>query len=158
SGGGGGGGYGTTGSYFVPSSQGWWRPLPGPVTSPYGPRRVICNSAGCSNNFHAGVDLAGNCGTRIRSVAAGRVVSARNAGAFGNRVIVDHGGGVQSVYGHMKTGSFRVSAGQQIAAGTYIGGVGATGVVTGCHLDIKITVNGGGVSPSTFLRGRGVNL
>ncbi|MET0885984.1 MAG: M23 family metallopeptidase, partial [Mycetocola sp.] len=65
---------------------------------------------------------------------------------------------VQSVYGHMQTGSFRVKAGQQIAAGTYIGGVGATGVVTGCHLDIKITVNGGGVNPSTFLRGRGVVL
>ncbi|MFU8947676.1 M23 family metallopeptidase [Mycetocola zhadangensis] len=149
---------GTAGSYFVPSSQGWWRPVPGPVTSKYGPRRVICNAAGCSTNFHGGVDLAGNCGTQIRSVGAGRVVSASNAGAFGNRVIVDHGGGVQSVYGHMQTGSFRVSAGQQIAAGAVIGGVGATGVVTGCHLDIKVTVNGSGVNPSTFLRERGVNL
>lgn len=156
---GGGGSYsGTAGSYFVPSSQGWWRPLPGPVTSPYGPRRIICNAAGCSNNFHTGVDLGGSCGTLIRSVAAGRVVSAANAGPFGNRVIVDHGGGVRSVYGHMKTGSFRVSAGQQIAAGTFIGGVGDTGVVTGCHLDIKVTVDGSGVNPSTFLRGRGVNL
>jgi murein DD-endopeptidase MepM/ murein hydrolase activator NlpD len=152
------GGSGTAGSYFVPSSQGWWRPLPGPVTSQYGPRRIICNSAGCSSNHHAGVDLAGSCGTQIRSVAAGRVVSARNAGGFGNRVIVDHGGGVQSIYGHMQTGSFRVSAGQQIPAGTFIGGVGDTGVVTGCHLDIKMTVNGGEVNPSTFLRGRGVNL
>jgi murein DD-endopeptidase MepM/ murein hydrolase activator NlpD len=161
--GGGGGGTGgsssgTAGSYFVPSSQGWWRPIPGPVTSQYGPRRVICNAAGCSTSFHGGVDLAGNCGTQIRSVGPGRVVSASNAGAFGNRVIVDHGGGVQSVYGHMQSGSFRVSAGQQIAAGAVIGGVGATGVVTGCHLDIKVTVNGSGVNPSTFLRGRGVNL
>ena len=128
------------------------------MTSPYGPRRIICNSAGCSSSFHSGVDLGGACGTPLKSVAAGRVISAANAGGFGNRVIVDHGGGVRSVYGHMKTGSFRVSPGDAIAGGAIIGEIGATGVVTGCHLDIKITINGSGVNPSTFLRTRGVNL
>jgi len=149
---------GAAGSYFVPSAQGWWRPVPGSVTSPYGPRKVICNGAGCSTNFHDGVDLAGSCGTAIKAVSSGTVVFAGNAGGFGNRIIIDHGGGVRTIYGHMQARSFKVGVGDSVAAGTPIGGVGATGVVTGCHLDIKVTVGGSGTNPSTFLRGKGIFL
>ncbi|MET0843649.1 MAG: M23 family metallopeptidase [Mycetocola sp.] len=161
SGGGGGGGgsnASATGTYFQPSAQGWWRPLPGRVSSSYGPRPIICAGTGCSAPFHSGIDFANNCGTPMRAVAGGRVSYASYAGGFGYRVIVDHGGGVQSYYGHMQAGSIRVGVGSQISAGTFVGNVGATGVATGCHADVKIYVNGAHTDPAPFLRARGVSV
>lgn len=164
SGGGGGGtgnigsNAGATGTYFQPSAQGWWRPLPGYISSWYGNRPILCGGYGCSVSFHAGIDFANACGTPMKAVAPGVVTSARNDGAFGYRVIVDHGGGVQSYYGHMQAGSFRVSPGTQVNGGTFLGNVGETGVATGCHLDLKIYVNGSHTNPAPFLRARGVSL
>lgn len=168
SGGGGGGGgsstgnigsnAGATGTFFQPSAQGWWRPLPGYISSWYGPRPILCGGYGCSVSFHAGIDFANACGTAMKAVAPGVVTSARNDGAFGYRVIIDHGGGIQSYYGHMQAGSFRVSPGTRVDGGSYIGNVGETGVATGCHLDLKIYVNGSHINPAPFLRARGVSL
>ncbi|WP_411719713.1 M23 family metallopeptidase [Mycetocola sp.] len=158
SGGGGGSNAGATGTYFQPSAQGWWRPLPGYISSWYGPRPILCGGTGCSNSFHSGIDFADGCGTPMRAVAGGTVTSAGNAGAFGNRVIIDHGGGVQSRYGHMQSGSLRVSVGSQVSAGAFIGNVGDSGVATGCHLDLKIYVGGDHTNPAPFLRARGVSI
>jgi murein DD-endopeptidase MepM/ murein hydrolase activator NlpD len=127
------------------------------VTSPYGPRRVICNTVGCSNTFHDGVDFGSACGTPIKAISPGRVTFAGNAGSFGERVIIDHGSGVESLYGHAQTGSLNVSVGQLVKAGTVIAKVGATGVVTGCHLDLKIRISVF-VDPGPFLAARGVTL
>lgn len=155
-GGGGGSNAGATGTYFQPSAQGWWRPLPGRVSSSYGPRAILCGGTGCSVSFHSGIDFANACGTPMRSVTAGRVSYAGYAGDFGYRVIVDHGGGVQSYYGHMQSGSLRVSVGSQVSAGAFVGKVGDTGVATGCHADVKIYVNGDHTDPAPFLRARGI--
>lgn len=151
--GGGGGGGGATGTYWQPSAQGWYRPAPGPITSWYGPRKVICGGTGCSVPFHAGIDFGDACGTPLKAIANGTIVRAYNAGGFGNRIVINHGG-VTSTYGHLS--GFAVSAGQQVSAGQVVGYVGRTGVATGCHLDLKI--NNGDVDPAPFLRGKGVRL
>ncbi|GHD44975.1 M23 family metallopeptidase [Mycetocola manganoxydans] len=160
SGGGGGGGSnaGATGTYFQPSAQGWWRPLPGYISSWYGPRAIKCGGTGCSVPFHAGIDFANPCGKAIRAVAGGRVTFVGNAGGFGNRVIINHGGGVESVYGHLQSGSYRVGVGSYVKAGSFIANVGRTGVATGCHLDLKIQVYGSHTNPAPFLRARGVSI
>jgi murein DD-endopeptidase MepM/ murein hydrolase activator NlpD len=146
------------GNYMHDADAAWIRPVTARVTSNYGPRPVICNPAGCSNTFHDGVDFGSACGTPIKAVSPGRVTSAANAGAFGQRVIIDHGAGISTVYGHIQTGSFKVKAGQQVSAGTVIANVGATGVVTGCHLDLKVRVGGVFVDPGPFLALRSVKL
>jgi murein DD-endopeptidase MepM/ murein hydrolase activator NlpD len=62
------------------------------------------------------------------------------------------------VYGHLQSGSFRVGVGSHVNAGAVVASVGATGVVTGCHLDLKIQVNGSHTNPAPFLRSRGVSV
>ncbi|MET0934110.1 MAG: peptidoglycan DD-metalloendopeptidase family protein [Mycetocola sp.] len=145
-------------SAFVGGGGTWIRPVPGAISSPYGPRGLICNSAGCSNSFHDGTDFSGACGTPIKAVSAGRVTFTGSGGAYGQRVIVDHGGGVESIYGHVQTGSFKVSVGQLVEAGTVVASIGATGVVSGCHLDLKIRIGGDFTNPVPFMAAKGVNL
>lgn len=142
--------------YATPADTGWWRPVPGPFTSEYGPRRLICNASGCSSPFHQGIDFGDPCGTPIRAINAGVVTFVGNGGAFGQRVIIDHGNGINSYYGHIETGSFLVTEGEEVDGGQSIAGVGDTGVVTGCHLDLKITIDGDNTDPEPFLTERGV--
>ncbi len=144
--------------YLAPSTSGWWRPLPSEITSKYGPRGLICNAAGCSSSFHEGIDFGSACGTPIKAAAAGTVSFTGNAGAFGNRVIIDHGNGLQTIYGHLLGGSYSVSVGDMVEGGTIIAEVGATGVVSGCHLDLKVSVDGEHTNPAPFLRERGVTV
>ncbi len=146
------------GGELVPSDQGWWRPTTGPITSPYGPRPVLCGGTGCSVPFHQGIDFGAACGTPVVSVYAGTVTFVGNAGDFGNRVIVDHGGGVSTIYGHLLSGATVVSKGQQVEGGQQVGQVGRTGVATGCHLDMKVTINGENTDPAAFLRSHGVSV
>ncbi|GAB3615695.1 hypothetical protein GCM10027416_02520 [Okibacterium endophyticum] len=143
---------------FLASVPGtWYRPLDVPISSGYGPRAIVCNGAGCSSPFHYGIDFPTACGTPIIAVAPGRVTFVGSGGAFGNQVIVDHGNGVESVYGHLN-GSYPVEVGQLIEGGSHVANVGATGVVTACHLDLKIRVNGEHTNPETYLRARGVAI
>lgn len=142
--------------YLNGNELGWWRPLPGPITSPYGPRGLICNGAGCSNSFHEGIDFGNACGTPIRATANGTVTFVGNAGGFGNRVIIDHGDGTETIYGHIKAQSYQVAVGDQVAGGQVIAEVGATGVVSGCHLDLKVQIDGEKTDPDPFLRSKGV--
>ena len=145
-------------AFLATQSDVWIRPLAAGISSPYGPRGLVCNGAGCSNSFHDGVDFGSSCGTPIKAVSAGRVTFTGSAGAYGQRVIVDHGGGVESIYGHVQTGSFAVSAGQLVQAGTVVAAVGATGVVSGCHLDLKIRLAGEFTNPVPYMAARGVSL
>jgi murein DD-endopeptidase MepM/ murein hydrolase activator NlpD len=143
-------------AYLAPSASGWWRPLPGAITSKYGPRGLICNSVGCSNSFHEGMDFGGACGTPIKATAPGRVTFVGNAGAYGNRVIIDHGEGIETIYGHLLSGSANVAVGDTVVGGEVIAEVGATGVVSGCHLDLKVNIDGEHTNPAPFLREHGV--
>jgi len=95
---------------------------------------------------HAGVDLACSTGTRIYAAAKGRVVVAGyHNGVIGNCVIVDHGGGWSTIYGHMSR--VGASRGQSVAAGDVVGYVGNTGRSTGPHLHFGVAKNGSCVDP-----------
>ncbi|MBG6239955.1 murein DD-endopeptidase MepM/ murein hydrolase activator NlpD [Mycetocola sp. CAN_C7] len=148
----------TDGNYMHDANAQWLRPVPGRVTSKFGPRPIICNPAGCSSTIHEGIDFGSPCGTAIKAVSPGVVTFSGDGGAFGQRVIVDHGAGVSSVYGHAQVGSLKMKVGQQVKAGTVVANVGATGVATGCHLDLKIRVGGVFVDPAPWMAFRGVTL
>lgn len=109
----------------------------------FGSRRVI---NGEERSPHAAVDVRLPEGTPVRSIADGTVAFAGEQFFGGRSVVVDHGGGVFSVYYHMK--GFTVSEGQRVARGDTIGAVGATGRATGPHLHFGVRVPGGRIDPS----------
>jgi murein DD-endopeptidase MepM/ murein hydrolase activator NlpD len=99
--------------------------------------------------FHYGIDFGAGAGSPIRAAAAGKVLSAGWIGGYGNTTIIDHGGGMATLYAHQS--SFGVSAGQQVSAGQTIGAVGSTGNSTGPHLHFEVRVNGQAVDPAGYL-------
>ncbi len=118
------------------------------VTSPFGYR--INPLTGAAAEMHTGIDLAGACGTAVFAAGAGIVTEAGwSQYGGGNRVVVDHGGGIQSTYNHLN--SIAVSVGQQVGAGAQIAGVGTTGNSTGCHLHYEVMENGQTVDPAPYL-------
>lgn len=101
--------------------------------------------------FHDGIDLDWRSGTTLFASASGRVVSATRGwgGGFGNHIVIDHGGGWQTLYGHMS--SFSVGAGQWVNQGQVIGIMGSTGWSTGVHVHFRITKNGVPLNPLNYL-------
>ena len=125
-------------------SAGVQMPVHGRVTSGFGERfHPILGY----QRFHAGLDLAAAYGTPIVAAADGRVVSAGWRGGYGQAVSVAHGGGVQTLYGHMS----RIAAygGELVHRGQVIGYVGSTGLSTGPHLHFEVTRNGRPVNPTS---------
>ena len=121
-------------------------PVPGaPVTSPYGYR--IHPIYGTSR-LHTGIDYGADSGTPIRASADGVVVSAGWFGGYGNATIIDHGGGIATLYGHQS--SMSVSDGQKVTQGQTIGRVGCTGDCTGPHVHYEVRVNGDPVNPAGY--------
>lgn len=122
-------------------------PLPGyyEVSSPYGWR--IHPITG-QKSLHTGVDLPAPGGTAILAAGTGKVIMAGWYGAYGNAVIIDHGGGYTSLYGHQSR--LGVSVGDEVKAGEVIGYVGTTGWSTGNHLHFEIRVNGNPTDPLQF--------
>ncbi len=146
-------------SYLAPSSSGWWRSLPGEITSKYGPRGLICNSVGCSSSFHEGMDFGGRDAAprsrrRPQAPSASPATPVRLATASSSITATV----LQTIYGHLLSGSYAVAVGDVIEGGTVIAEVGATGVVSGCHLDLKVTLDGQHTNPAPFLRERGVTV
>jgi hypothetical protein len=112
-------------------------PLPGIHTAKnFGHRRVL---NGSPSSPHSGVDIPAVEGTPIHASQRGRVVVAENLYFSGNTVVIDHGLGVYTLYGHMKV--LGVQEGETVAAGAVIGRVGATGRVTGPHLHWGLTLD-----------------
>lgn len=101
--------------------------------------------------FHDGIDLDWRSGTTLFASASGKVVRANRGwgGGFGNHIIIDHGGGWQTLYGHMS--SFSVGAGQWVNQGQVIGIMGSTGWSTGVHIHFRITKNGAPLNPMNYL-------
>ena len=107
--------------------------------------------------FHWGVDFAANYGTPMYSIGAGTVVAAGPAQGFGNWVVIDHGTGEFSVYGHMRV--LAVHVGQRVTRGQLIAYVGTEGDSTGPHLHLEIRlggINGAKIDPQVWLAQRGV--
>jgi murein DD-endopeptidase MepM/ murein hydrolase activator NlpD len=101
------------------------------------------------DDFHAGLDIAGEKGQPIYATAEGRVSQAGYQGAYGNLVVVDHGFGLETKYGHLS--SFAVKPGQNVKRGEIIGRLGATGRATGYHLHYEVRANGRLLNPLQLL-------
>ena len=120
-------------------------PVNAPVTSPFGWRVHPITG---ESRLHEGMDLGAASGTPIKACRSGRVTFAGWQGGYGNVVIIDHGGGMSTVYGHQS--SVAVAAGQQVSAGQVIGYVGSTGMSTGPHLHFEVRLNGTPVDPAPY--------
>jgi murein DD-endopeptidase MepM/ murein hydrolase activator NlpD len=105
---------------------------------------------------HEGVDLAKAEGSKIVAAHGGTVKLASWNGGYGNCVIIDHGNGVETLYGHASR--LLVKPGQQVNAGTPIALMGNTGYSFGAHLHFEVHVNGRPTDPVPFLKGRGVDI
>jgi len=123
-----------------PSAAGLVWPVLGPVTSPFGTRW---------GRTHEGIDIGAPSGTAIRAAAAGTVIYAGWLGGYGNLVVVDHGNGLATAYGHQS--SVAAGTGQAVSQGQVIGYVGSTGHSTGPHLHFEVRVNGVPVDPLGYL-------
>lgn len=122
------------------------RPIPGAaISSAFGPRvHPIYGDV----RLHAGIDFDGSTGTSIRAAAAGVVERAEILGGYGNCIIIDHGGGLATLYAHQSV--MLVVAGQRVTAGQVIGRVGSTGASTGPHLHFEARLRGEPVNPAAY--------
>src|SRR5215216_6132255 len=127
-------------STVVRSSSGFIWPVSGPVTSPFGYRW---------GRMHEGIDLAVSSGTPVAAAAAGRVIYAGWMGGYGNLVVIDHGGGIATAYGH--NSSFAIGNGASVGQGQTVAYSGSTGHSTGPHVHFEVRVNGSAVDPMGYL-------
>ena len=118
------------------------RPVSGTVTSRFGSRW---------GSTHKGIDIGAPKGTPIKAAAGGTVTVAQYgySGGYGNYVIISHGNGIQTVYGHCNT--LNVKVGQKVSQGEQIATVGNTGRSTGNHLHLEIRINGVAQNPQNYL-------
>lgn len=102
---------------------------------------------------HRGVDIgnAGIGGANIYAMQSGTVIIATFASGYGNYMVIDHGGGISTLYAHMRNGSMRFSSGDAVTQGDVIGLVGSTGWSTGNHLHFEFRENGTAVSPWDYV-------
>jgi len=129
----------------APSSSGLIWPVQGPISSPFGPRCLA--NGDCS--FHPGVDIAASSGTPIHAAASGTVIYAGWMDGYGNLIVIDHGRGLATAYGHQS--SIGVGLGAAVSQGSVIGYVGCTGYCFGPHLHFEVRVNGEVVDPMGYL-------
>ncbi|MDZ7966219.1 MAG: peptidoglycan DD-metalloendopeptidase family protein [Nostoc sp. DedSLP03] len=121
-------------------------PSDAPTSSPFGWR--IHPILGY-RRFHAGLDFAASYGSKIRAADSGTVIFAGWYGGYGRAVIIDHGNGMTTLYGH--TSELYVSEGQAVERGQAIAAVGSTGFSTGPHLHFEVRRNGTPVDPANYL-------
>jgi murein DD-endopeptidase MepM/ murein hydrolase activator NlpD len=100
-------------------------------------------------DYHAGLDISADYGKPVHATADGTVRQASREGAYGNLIIVDHGYGLETRYGHLS--KYEVKAGAKVQRGDVIGRVGSTGRATGPHLHYEVRVNGRLLNPLQLL-------
>jgi murein DD-endopeptidase MepM/ murein hydrolase activator NlpD len=115
--------------------------------SSFGERQDPFNGEGA---FHRGVDISGTFGQHIIAPADGVVTFADLRNGYGRTVIIDHGHGYSTLYGHMS--GFAVAVGQRVQRGDTIGYVGASGRATGPHVHYEVHLNDTPVNPYKYLR------
>jgi len=122
-------------------------PVQGPVASSFGEREDPFNGEGA---FHTGIDIDAPYGTPVRAAGDGNVTGAATVGGYGREVLLDHGHGVATLYGHLS--AIAVVAGQHVTRGQVIGYVGQSGRATGPHLHYEVRVHNVPVNPHKYLR------
>ena len=121
-------------------------PADGKKTSGFGPRvHPIFGTV----RQHNGIDLDGDTGDRVRAARSGEVILAGQRGGFGNTIVIYHGLGYSTLYGHLSR--IEVSEGQQVQSGDRIGAIGSTGWSTGPHLHFELRIDGKAVDPTPYL-------
>lgn len=125
-------------------------PVPGQylITSPFGNRLHPISK---QYKMHTGIDIAGPKGTPIVAAQTGTVVYANWFGSYGKAIIVDHGGGITTLYAH--NDAINVSVGSVVKKGDNIALLGSTGYSTGPHLHFEVRINGEYVEPLTYVKG-----
>jgi murein DD-endopeptidase MepM/ murein hydrolase activator NlpD len=136
---------GRMGSYLSNYPTIW--PIRGQISSGFGWRRNPMSGRG--SEHHNGIDIPASTGTPIRAAGGGTVTFSGWNGGYGNTVIIDHGGGLTTMYSHNTRNSAVV--GQVVERGEIIAYVGSTGRSTGPHLHYEIRRNGTAVNPISFL-------
>lgn len=121
-------------------------PCNGVITSPYGYR---VHPIFGTTIYHSGMDIGVDYGTPIHAADSGTVIYSGWISGYGNAVIIDHGGGVQTLYGHNQ--SLNVSEGESVAKGSVIAYAGSTGNSTGPHCHFEVRVNGEPADPMAYL-------
>lgn len=114
----------------------------GNISSHFGPRS---SPGGIGSTYHQGLDIAFPMGTKVLACESGTVTTSGWNGGLGKCIIIDHGGKLQTVYGHLS--QISVKSGQKVVRGQYIGNVGSTGQSTGPHLHLGVKLNGRYVNP-----------
>jgi len=130
--------------------KGFLVPVEGRITTGFGVRRVL---NGQERSPHMGVDIAANRGTPIRASNSGKVFLAKDLYLSGKTVVVDHGWGISTLYGHLERIS--VSEGEEVERGQILGTVGTTGRSTGPHLHFGAYVRGVKVDPLKLVEATG---
>ena len=122
-------------------------PLRGQVTAGFGQRLDPFSGEG---TFHAGLDISAPFGSRVQAAGDGIVVYVGRDSGYGNEVLVSHGNGLTTKYGHLS--KIHAVIGQEVKRGQVIGTVGMTGRATGPHLHYEVCVNDTPVNPAKYLR------
>lgn len=138
---------GSNGGQVTPSTGGWIYPVNDPITSPFGYRTHPVTG---EQKLHTGTDFGSAMGTPVKAVKDGKVIFAGVNAGYGNCVIIDHGGGIQTLYAH--NSELNVSEGQTVKQGQVVSKVGSTGMSTGPHLHLEFRVNGDFKDPMSYLK------
>lgn len=121
-------------------------PVNGEITSPYGYR---IHPIWGTRIYHSGIDIGVDEGTPVHAADGGTVIAAEWYGGYGYAVVIDHGNGLSTLYGH--NSELAVSAGQTVSKGQVIAYAGSTGNSTGPHVHFEVRVNGDAVDPMGYL-------
>ena len=124
-------------------------PATGWLTSRMGPRQDPVTGG---SDYHSGLDIAGDRGQPVYATAAGTVTHVGYQGAYGKLIVIDHGFGLETRYGHLS--EYTVKQGDPVKRGDTIGKVGATGRATGYHLHYEVLANGKLLNPLQLLTQR----
>jgi murein DD-endopeptidase MepM/ murein hydrolase activator NlpD len=122
-------------------------PVDGHITASFGERLDPFSGEG---EFHTGVDISASYGEPVHATADGVVTTADMHPGYGRLIVIDHGFGVTTWYGHLST--FNTQPGQQVHRGDVIGYVGVSGRSTGPHVHYEVRLNGAPINPWRYLR------
>ena len=134
------------GTTKAPGAYSWPCPSSRKITSNYGYRVHPISGV---KKLHTGMDIGASYGADVTAAAGGTVIMSKYYGGYGNCIIIDHGGGVSTLYGHMS--SLVAKNGQKVTAGQTIGKIGSTGNSTGNHLHFEVRINGSTVNPASYV-------